>query len=230
MDFKSFGKSTKKVEGRNFDIRKTLLKFDDVLMIKKKTIFDQRLELMESNDISKVAKDMQYDVVDEIVEKYAPEKSFIDEWKVDELANDMKSFFAIQIDTNQLFENKQLTQSELKDSIYLLIDKKSEERNSKHPKDLVNSLERMVMLKILDDKWKDHINNLEQLRSTIGLRGYGQRDPLSEYKNEAFGLFEILINNLKSDVARTFSRMAIKENIRNSDQDQNNFKEQKSSK
>ncbi len=104
---------------------------------------------MESNDISKVAKDMQYDVVDEIIEKYAPEKSFIDEWRVDELKSDIKSFFAIEIDSNQLFENKQLTQSELKKSIYSLVDKKSEERNSKHPKDLVNSLERMVMLKIL---------------------------------------------------------------------------------
>ena len=224
---KALERAQKKVEGRNFDIRKTLLKFDDVLNDQRKTIFDQRLELMESNDISKVAKDMQYDVVDEIIEKYAPEKSFIDEWRVDELKSDIKSFFAIEIDSNQLFENKQLTQSELKKSIYSLVDKKSEERNSKHPKDLVNSLERMVMLKILDDKWKDHINNLEQLRSTIGLRGYGQRDPLSEYKNEAFGLFEILINNLKSDVARTFSRMAIKENIRNSDQNQNNLKEQK---
>jgi len=224
---KALERAQKKVEGRNFDIRKTLLRFDDVLNDQRKTIFDQRLELMESNDISKVARDMQYDVADEIVDKYAPEKSFIDEWKIDELKNDFKSFFALEIDINRLFDNKQFTQSDLKNKIYELINNKSEERNSNHPKELVNSLERMVMLKILDEKWKDHINNLEQLRSTIGLRGYGQRDPLSEYKNEAFGLFEILINNLKTDVARTFSRMAIKENIRDDNQDQNNLEKQK---
>ena len=102
-----------------------------------------------------------------------------------------------------------------------MIDAKSENRNLNHPKDLVNRVERMVMLKILDDKWKDHINNLEQLRSTIGLRGYGQRDPLSEYKNEAFGLFETLIYNLKTDVARTFSRMAIRDDIQLAERNSN---------
>ena len=79
----------------------------------------------------------------------------------------------------------------------------------------MNKAERTVLLKILDDKWKDHINNLEQLRSTIGLRGYGQRDPLNEYKNEAFGLFEDLIFNLKSDVTKIFSRMRVRENFNN---------------
>ena len=209
---KALERAQKKVEGRNFDIRKTLLKFDDVLNDQRKTIFEQRLELMESQDISKVASEMQYDIVDEIIDRYAPEKSFFDEWRITELKNEIKSSFAIDLDHDQIFDNKQVTHEELKNHIYNIIDKKTLERSSKHPKKFVNDLERMVLLKILDDKWKDHINNLEQLRSTIGLRGYGQRDPLSEYKNEAFGLFEILINNLKYDVARTFSRMAIREN------------------
>ena len=106
-----------------------------------------------------------------------------------------------------------------------------------HSKESVENLERMVLLRILDDKWKDHINNLEQLRQTIGLRGYGQRDPLSEYKNESFVLFENLLSNLKIDVTKTFSRLVIKESskvdkteeefIEGSNESQNPLKKEK---
>ena len=209
---KALERAQKKVEGRNFDIRKTLLKFDDVLNDQRKTIFEQRLELMNSEDISEVAKEMQYDIADEIVNKHAPEKSYIDQWNISEIKNDLKSFFAEEVEIDSYLKENDFDQDKLKNKIYDIINKKTEIRALNHPKDLVNNLEKMVLLKILDEKWKDHINNLEQLRGTIGLRGYGQRDPLNEYKNEAFGLFEDLISNLKSDVAKIFSRMAIRPN------------------
>ena len=209
---KALERAQKKVEGRNFDTRKTLLKFDDVLNDQRKTIFEQRLELMNSEDISEVAKEMQYDIADEIVNKHAPEKSYIDQWNISEIENDLKSFFAEEVEIDSYLKENDFDQDKLKNKIYDIINKKTEIRALNHPKDLVNNLEKMVLLKILDDKWKDHINNLEQLRGTIGLRGYGQRDPLNEYKNEAFGLFEDLISNLKSDVAKIFSRMAIRPN------------------
>ena len=104
---------------------------------------------------------------------------------------------------------------QLKKKVYQIINSNSENRSLKAPKDTINNLEKMVLLQILDDKWKDHINNLEQLRQTIGLRGYGQRDPLNEYKNEAFGLFEDLLSSLKMDVSKIFSRMILKKSVDN---------------
>jgi len=211
---KALERAQKKVEGRNFDIRKTLLKFDDVLNDQRKEIFEQRLDLMNSTDISDVAKEMQYDVADEIVNNHAPEKSYVEQWNIEEIKNDIKTYFAEDLDLENLIKKDEFNREELKNKIYEIIDKRTEIRAVNHPQELVNNLEKMVLLKIIDDKWMIHINNLEQLRGTIGLRGYGQRDPLNEYKNEAFGLFEDLIVNLKNDVAKIFSRMSIRPNIK----------------
>ncbi len=212
---KALERAQKKVEGRNFDIRKTLLKFDDVLNDQRKTIFDQRLELMNNKNITEIASDMQFDIADEIVDKYCPEKSYVDQWKLDELQNESMQYFGKKIDMNLNSLDQEIDQKNIKEKIYNIIEENNNERKKGHESELINKAERTVLLKILDDKWKDHINNLEQLRSTIGLRGYGQRDPLNEYKNEAFGLFEDLIFNLKSDVAKIFSRMRVRENFNN---------------
>ena len=208
---KALERAQKKVEGRNFDIRKTLLKFDDVLNDQRKTIFEQRLELMNADNISEIANEMQYDVADEIVERYCPEKSYADQWNLQDLQDEINQYFSKKIDVNLENSEGDINQQYIKDKVYTLINENNVNRKGNHSEEEVNSAERMVMLKILDDKWKDHINNLEQLRSTIGLRGYGQRDPLNEYKNEAFGLFEELINNLKIDVSKIFSRMRLRE-------------------
>ena len=208
---KALERAQKKVEGRNFDIRKTLLKFDDVLNDQRKTIFEQRLELMNADNISEIANEMQYDVADEIVERYCPEKSYADQWNLQDLQDEINQYFSKKIDVNLENSEGDINQQFIKDKVYALINENTVNRKGNHSEKEVNSAERMVMLKILDDKWKDHINNLEQLRSTIGLRGYGQRDPLNEYKNEAFGLFEELINNLKIDVSKIFSRMRLRE-------------------
>ena len=208
---KALERAQKKVEGRNFDIRKTLLKFDDVLNDQRKTIFEQRLELMNADNISEIANEMQYDVADEIVERYCPEKSYADQWNLQDLQDEINLYFSKKIDVNLENSEGDINQQYIKDKVYTLINENTVNRKGNHSEEEVNSAERMVMLKILDDKWKDHINNLEQLRSTIGLRGYGQRDPLNEYKNEAFGLFEELINNLKIDVSKIFSRMRLRE-------------------
>ena len=208
---KALERAQKKVEGRNFDIRKTLLKFDDVLNDQRKTIFEQRLELMNADNISEIANEMQYDVADEIVERYCPENSYADQWNLQDLQDEINQYFSKKIDVNLENSEGDINQQYIKDKVYALINENTVNRKGNHSEEEVNSAERMVMLKILDDKWKDHINNLEQLRSTIGLRGYGQRDPLNEYKNEAFGLFEELINNLKIDVSKIFSRMRLRE-------------------
>ena len=208
---KALERAQKKVEGRNFDIRKTLLKFDDVLNDQRKTIFEQRLELMNADNISEIANEMQYDVADEIVERYCPEKSYADQWNLQDLQDEINQYFSKKIDVNLENSEGDINQQYIKDKVYTLINENTVNRKGNHSEEEVNSAERMVMLKILDDKWKDHINNLEQLRSTIGLRVYGQRDPLNEYKNEAFGLFEELINNLKIDVSKIFSRMRLRE-------------------
>ncbi len=209
---KALERAQKKVEGRNFDIRKTLLKFDDVLNDQRKIIFEQRFELMNSNDITTITNEMQYDVADILVDDYAPPKTFIDQWDIESLESEIRSHFTANLDIKNLIDESNDDQQKIKEKIYSVINKNSEKRVNNIPLDTINSLEKMVLLKIIDDKWKDHINNLEQLRQTIGLRGYGQRDPLNEYKNEAFGLFEELLSSLKVDVAKVFSRMVLQPN------------------
>ena len=209
---KALERAQKKVEGRNFDIRKTLLKFDDVLNDQRKIIFEQRFELMNSNDITTITNEMQYDVADILVDDYAPPKTFIDQWDIESLESEIKSHFTASLDIQKIISESNDDQENIKEKIYSIINENSERRVNNIPLDAINSLEKMVLLKIIDDKWKDHINNLEQLRQTIGLRGYGQRDPLNEYKNEAFGLFEELLSSLKVDVAKVFSRMVLQPN------------------
>ena len=208
---KALERAQKKVEGRNFDIRKTLLKFDDVLNDQRKNIFEQRLDLMDTSEITETINEMQYDTIDEFLDEHIPKDSYIDQWNIDGLESDIKNYLAGISDIKTLAQKDGFDKEQLREHLYGLVRKKSTKRSEGHLKDSVENLERMVLLRILDDKWKDHINNLEQLRQTIGLRGYGQRDPLSEYKNESFSLFENLLSNLKTDVTKTFSRIVIKE-------------------
>ncbi len=234
---KALERAQKKVEGRNFDIRKTLLKFDDVLNDQRKNIFEQRLDLMDTEEITETINEMQYDTIDEFLDFHIPKDSYVDQWDISSLESDIKNYLAAISDIKALADKDGFGKDQLKEHLYALVRKKSIMRAEGHSKESVENLERMVLLRILDDKWKDHINNLEQLRQTIGLRGYGQRDPLSEYKNESFVLFESLLSNLKIDVTKTFSRLVIKESskvdkteeefIEGSNESQNPFKKEK---
>ena len=208
---KALERAQKKVEGRNFDVRKTLLKFDDVLNDQRKNIFDQRLDLMDTDEITETINEMQYDTIDEFLDYRIAKDSYIDQWDIDGLEVDIKNYLAAISNIRALAEEDGFDKNSLRDHLYELVRNKSIKRADGHSKEHVENLERMVLLRILDDKWKEHINNLEQLRQTIGLRGYGQRDPLSEYKNESFALFENLLSSLKVDVTKTFSRIIIKE-------------------
>ena len=208
---KALERAQKKVEGRNFDVRKTLLKFDDVLNDQRKNIFDQRLDLMDTDEITETINEMQYDTIDEFLDYRIAKDSYIDQWDIDGLEVDIKNYLAAISSIRALAERDGFDKNSLRDHLYELVRNKSVKRADGHSKEHVENLERMVLLRILDDKWKEHINNLEQLRQTIGLRGYGQRDPLSEYKNESFALFENLLSSLKVDVTKTFSRIVIKE-------------------
>jgi len=219
---KALERAQKKVEGRNFDIRKTLLKFDDVLNDQRKIIFEQRLELMNSSDITTITNEMQYDVADSLVDNYAPPKTFIDQWDIESLESEIKNHFTHSLNIENLVNESDDDQVKIKEKIYSIINQNSEKRVNDIPLDAINNIEKMVLLKIIDDKWKDHINNLEQLRQTIGLRGYGQRDPLNEYKNEAFSLFEDLLSGLKVDVAKVFSRMVLQPNQNTNENNETN--------
>ena len=234
---KALERAQKKVEGRNFDIRKTLLKFDDVLNDQRKNIFEQRLDLMDTEEITETINEMQYDTIDEFLDFHIPKDSYVDQWDINGLESDIKNHLAAISDIKALADKDGFDKDQFKEHLYALVRKKSIMRAEGHSKESVENLERMVLLRILDDKWKDHINNLEQLRQTIGLRGYGQRDPLSEYKNESFVLFENLLSNLKIDVTKTFSRLVIKESskvdkteeefIEGSNESQNPLKKEK---
>ena len=156
---KALERAQKKVEGRNFDVRKTLLKFDDVLNDQRKNIFDQRLDLMDTDEITETINEMQYDTIDEFLDYRIAKDSYIDQWDIDGLEIDIKNYLAAISNIRSLAEKDGFDKNSLRDHLYELVRNKSIKRADGHSKEHLENLERMVLLRILDDKWKEHIIN-----------------------------------------------------------------------
>ena len=195
-------RAQKKVESRNFDIRKNLLKFDNVMNDQRKVIFDQRLEILEQEDLSETVKDMRQEVLFHILNNSIPDKTFVDDWDGDKLERDINRIFTIQLPVKKWMEEDGIDSEDIKDKISQEIEIEYEKKSNEFGKDLIKNLEKTIVLQSIDQNWKDHLGQLENLRQIVGLRGYGQRDPLSEYKSESFSLFEELLDNFREDVTR----------------------------
>ena len=193
-------RAQKKVESRNFDIRKNLLRFDDVMNDQRKVIFEQRLEILTQSDLSEIVKDMRHEILFDILDQSIPEKTFIDDWDADKLDKDIKRVFSIQLPIHKWFEEDGIDSDIIRDKLVQKIDIEYDNKSKEFGEDLLKNLEKTIILQSIDQNWKDHLGQLENLRQIVGLRGYGQRDPLSEYKSESFGLFEELLNNFREDV------------------------------
>jgi preprotein translocase subunit SecA len=197
---KSLERAQAKVEGRNFDIRKQLLKFDDVMNDQRKVIFSQRREIMESQDLSEITQDMRHEVIDELVDVYAPPKSYAEQW-------DMEGLYAATIEKLGLNEQVMgwadedgVDQDVIRERLEDASDKLMAEKAEAFGPDNMRQIEKGVLLQTIDAKWREHLLTLEHLRSVVGFRGYAQRDPLNEYKTEAFQLFESLLDSLREQV------------------------------
>ncbi|MBJ65353.1 MAG: preprotein translocase subunit SecA [Rhodobiaceae bacterium] len=208
-------RAQKKVESRNFDIRKNLLRFDDVMNDQRKVIFEQRLEILTQSDLSEIVKDMRHEILFDILDQSIPEKTFIDDWDADKLDKDIKRVFSIQLPIHKWFEEDGIDSDIIRDKLVQKIDIEYDNKSKEFGEDLLKNLEKTIILQSIDQNWKDHLGQLENLRQIVGLRGYGQRDPLSEYKSESFGLFEELLNNFREDVTRILFhiRMASDESL-----------------
>jgi len=199
---KSLEKAQAKVEGRNFDIRKQLLKFDDVMNEQRKVIFGQRREIMEAMDLSDIVQDMRQQVIDDLVETHMPPKSYADQWDTKGLHDALIEQLNLELPVEAWADEEGVDDEAIRERLYDAADEAAAAKTAQFGPETMRNIEKQVLLQTIDTKWREHLLRLEHLRSVIGFRGYAQRDPLNEYKTEAFALFESLLNGLREDVSQ----------------------------
>ncbi|MBU2959386.1 preprotein translocase subunit SecA [Citreicella sp. C3M06] len=204
---KSLERAQAKVEGRNFDIRKQLLKFDDVMNDQRKVIFSQRLEIMEAEDVSEITEDMRHEVIEELVDLYIPARSYADQWDTQGLYAACIEKLSIDVPVIKWGEEEGVDAEVIRERLVEAADKAMAEKAEAFGPDTMRQIEKQVLLQTIDQKWRDHLLTLEHLRSVVGFRGYAQRDPLNEYKTEAFQLFETMLESLRERVTEQLGRI-----------------------
>ncbi|MCU0826810.1 MAG: preprotein translocase subunit SecA [Tabrizicola sp.] len=204
---KSLEKAQAKVEGRNFDIRKQLLRYDDVMNDQRKAVFGQRMEIMEAEHVSEIAADMRHQLIDDLVDLNLPPKSYPDQWDVPGLAAAVREMLNIDLPVADWAAEEGVDQAVMKERIAEASDKMMAEKAEAFGAGTMGTIEKQVLLQAIDTKWREHLLRLEHLRSVVNFRGYAQRDPLNEYKTEAFQLFEGLLNSLRETVTQQLARI-----------------------
>ena len=204
---KALEKAQQKVEARNYDIRKSLLKFDDVMNDQRKVIYNQRTKIMESIDIKDFIKNMKIDTLDNIVSKNIPKDSYFEQWNLSNLEKEVKEIFGIKKDIKKIAKKDGVADEEIKKLILDEIEKSDKHREKKIGSENFRTVEKSFLLQIIDHSWKDHLLFLDYLKQGISLRAYGQKDPLNEYKREAFALFENMLLNIKRNISKVLSNI-----------------------
>ena len=202
---KSLERAQSKVEARNFDIRKQLLKFDDVMNDQRIAIFEQRLDIMRAEDQTEIIDDMRNDVIDDLINVHIPPKSYPDQWDLDGLKDAVKEGINLDLPIDDWANEEGVDDELLTERIEDAANSMMANKTKAFGKEAMQQVEKQLLLQTIDTKWREHLITLEHLRSVVGFRGYAQRDPLNEYKNEAFQLFERLLNGLRYDVTKQLS-------------------------
>ena len=197
---KALEKAQAKVEARNFDIRKNLLKYDNVMNDQRKAIFEQRRELLSDADLSETIADMRRHVIDDLVVTSIPEKSYAEQWDIPTLKQAMQDIFGLDLPLADWAAEEGIGEDELHERLIKAADERFAKKATDFGPQIMRQIERAVLLQTLDGLWREHLVTLDHLRQVIGLRGYGQRDPLNEYKNESFTLFEHMLARLREAV------------------------------
>ncbi|MEM8978728.1 MAG: preprotein translocase subunit SecA [Pseudomonadota bacterium] len=204
---KSLERAQSKVEARNFDIRKQLLKFDDVMNDQRKVIFSQRREIMEAEEVSEITRDMRHEVIDDLVTEFMPPKSYADQWDTEAMYAAVIERLSLDVPViawaGEEGADDDTVRERLEDSSDEFMAKKAVDFGPEN----MRNIEKQVLLQTIDSKWREHLLTLEHLRSVVGFRGYAQRDPLNEYKNESFQLFESLLDGLRAEVTQKLSQI-----------------------
>ncbi|RVA75172.1 preprotein translocase subunit SecA, partial [Mesorhizobium sp. M7A.F.Ca.CA.001.08.2.1] len=206
---KALEKAQKKVEARNFDIRKNLLKYDDVSNDQRKVVFEQRIELMDGEGLSETIAEMREGVIDEIVAKAIPENAYAEQWNVAGLKAEIAEFLNLDLPVEDWAKEEGIAEDDIRERIAQAAEAAAKERAERFGPEVMNYVERSVVLQTLDHLWREHIVNLDHLRSVVGFRGYAQRDPLQEYKGEAFELFQAMLGNLRQAVTAQLMRVEL---------------------
>ncbi|HEY7979318.1 MAG TPA: SEC-C metal-binding domain-containing protein, partial [Rhizomicrobium sp.] len=206
---KALEKAQQKVEARNFEMRKNILKYDDVLNDQRKVIFEQRKEIMGADDVSNEIADFREQIVQELIARHIPEKAYAEQWDAPGLHTEVHDIFGVDLPIVDWTKEEGIADEEVRERILKAVDSRAAERAANSGPDVMRYVEKAILLQTLDQNWREHIINLDHLRQYVGLRGYGQRDPLNEYKQEAFELFETLLAKLRTDVVRQLMHIQI---------------------
>ncbi|MBQ7304199.1 MAG: preprotein translocase subunit SecA [Alphaproteobacteria bacterium] len=225
---KALEKAQQKVEERNFDIRKNLLKYDNVMNEQRKVIYAQRKELMEADDVSEAIKDMRQEFICSLINAYIPYGCPKTDWLKEELQEELLKVTGFVLPITNWANEPEIDSQEITVKILDEIEKRLEEKNKNVPSDVLKMVEKSILMQVLDQLWKDHIATLDLMRHTIVLRAYGQKDPLNEYKKEAFNMFANLLDTLKEKttvvVCRTLIRNDAEQAMQKAQERQQNIK------
>jgi preprotein translocase subunit SecA len=206
---KALEKAQQKVEARNFEIRKNLLKFDNVLNDQRKAIFEQRLDIMRASEVDETIADMRAQVVEDLVARHIPERAYAEQWDAPGLEQEVETVFGLKLPVVEWAKEEGIADEEIRERIREAVERRAAERAANFGPELTRYIEKALLLQILDQDWREHIIQLEHLRQYVGLRGYGQRDPLNEYKSEALTLFEGLLLRLRTNVVRQLMHVQV---------------------
>ncbi len=208
MISKAIENAQKKVEGHNFDIRKHLLEYDDVMNKQREVIYQQRREVLSSDTVTEVLEDMKADLIDDVVNEFSQEKLESEDWHWEDFEKRMMEYFHIQPDWSDE-DKKDLDVSSFRDKITALVDAAYAAQLERNGEEAQRHLERVILLQMVDNHWKDHLLSMDHLKEGIGLRGYGQKNPLNEYKREGFQLFHTMIETVKIQTVSTLMRVRV---------------------
>ncbi|MCU4652195.1 preprotein translocase subunit SecA [Roseibacterium sp. SDUM158016] len=204
---KSLERAQAKVEGRNFDIRKQLLKFDDVMNDQRKVIFAQRHEIMGAEEIAEVARDMRHQVIEDLVDTHMPPRSYADQWDTEGLRDAVREKLGLDLPIADWADEDGVDQEIVRERLETKADEYMASKAAQFGPEQMRNIEKQILLQTIDQKWREHLLTLEHLRSVVGFRGYAQRDPLNEYKTESFQLFEGMLDSLRADVSSKLARI-----------------------
>jgi preprotein translocase subunit SecA len=206
---KALETSQRRVEQRNFEIRKNLLKFDDVTNDQRKAIFEQRIEFMRTADVAPIIRDMRHDVAEKLVTRHMPEKAYPEQWDIQGLTEEAAEIFGLEIPFAGWAAEEGIAQDEIMERLIREIDSAYAQKAALLGPERLRAVEKQVLLSVVDMRWREHLSILDHLRSVIHLRGYAQRDPLNEFKTEAFTLFERMLLDLRTTVTRMLMRLQV---------------------
>ncbi|MBL8645271.1 MAG: preprotein translocase subunit SecA [Rhodospirillaceae bacterium] len=206
---KAIEKAQQKVEARNFDIRKNLLQFDDVMNVQRREIFDQRREMMMTEDVSGLIVHMRHQIVDDLIRKFIPERAMPEEWNVAGLHEEVLRILGLNLPFQEWAAEEGIADEEIRERVINAIDSKMAEKAANYGPDLMRRVEKSLLLQTIDHGWRDHLARLDYLRHSVNLRAYGQKTPLLEYQREAYVMFEEMLDSLRERVTAILSHVEI---------------------